>query len=97
MLVFQRKCFNAPLHQQALDDVKSIVRRNITDGVKDNALTLKGTCIIINYLKRIVQIHVVPYVKKIECFESISLLIYVLCSPNIVARTVCQLANRNDD
>lgn len=40
--MFQRKCFNAPLHQQALDDVKSIVKRNITDGVRDNALTLKG-------------------------------------------------------
>ncbi|XP_063443574.1 mitochondrial Rho GTPase 1-A-like isoform X1 [Mytilus trossulus] len=40
--LFQRKCFNAPLHQQALDDVKSIVKRNITDGVKENALTLKG-------------------------------------------------------
>jgi hypothetical protein len=77
VFVFQRKCFNAPLHQQALDDVKSIVRRNITDGVKDNALTLKGKCIMINYLRRIFQIHVVPYMKKIECFESISLLIYV--------------------
>jgi hypothetical protein len=50
---------------------KLLIRRNITDGVKDNALTLKGKCIIINYLRRIFQIHVVPYVKKIECFESI--------------------------
>lgn len=40
--MFQRKCFNAPLHPQALEDVKAIVKRHITDGVKDNALTLKG-------------------------------------------------------
>ncbi|XP_069122732.1 mitochondrial Rho GTPase 1-A-like isoform X1 [Argopecten irradians] len=40
--LFQRKCFNAPLQPQALEDVKSIVRRNITDGIIDNGITLKG-------------------------------------------------------
>ncbi|KAK3585182.1 hypothetical protein CHS0354_001817 [Potamilus streckersoni] len=44
--LFQRKCFNAPLHTQALEDVKSIVRKHITDGVIDrghyNGLSLKG-------------------------------------------------------
>ncbi|KAJ8319335.1 hypothetical protein KUTeg_004426 [Tegillarca granosa] len=29
--MFQRKCFNAPLHPQALEDVKAIVKRHITD------------------------------------------------------------------
>uniref|UniRef100_A0A665VB49 Mitochondrial Rho GTPase n=1 Tax=Echeneis naucrates TaxID=173247 RepID=A0A665VB49_ECHNA len=39
---FQRTCFNTPLAPQALEDVKNVVRRNMTDGVKDNGLTLKG-------------------------------------------------------
>lgn len=38
----QRTCFNMPLAPQALEDVKNVVRRNMTDGVKDNGLTLKG-------------------------------------------------------
>ncbi|NP_997869.1 mitochondrial Rho GTPase 1-A [Danio rerio] len=39
---FQRTCFNIPLAPQALEDVKNVVRKNMTDGVKDNGLTLKG-------------------------------------------------------
>uniref|UniRef100_A0A4W4EK07 Mitochondrial Rho GTPase n=1 Tax=Electrophorus electricus TaxID=8005 RepID=A0A4W4EK07_ELEEL len=39
---FQRTCFNMPLAPQALEDVKNVVRRNMTDGVKGNGLTLKG-------------------------------------------------------
>uniref|UniRef100_A0A8C4IUC9 Ras homolog family member T1a n=1 Tax=Dicentrarchus labrax TaxID=13489 RepID=A0A8C4IUC9_DICLA len=39
---FQKTCFNTPLAPQALEDVKNVVRRNMTDGVKDNGLTLKG-------------------------------------------------------
>uniref|UniRef100_A0A8C5CGE2 Mitochondrial Rho GTPase n=1 Tax=Gadus morhua TaxID=8049 RepID=A0A8C5CGE2_GADMO len=39
---FQRTCFNTPLAPQALEDVKNVVRRNMTDGVQDNGLTLKG-------------------------------------------------------
>uniref|UniRef100_A0A8D3BQ08 Ras homolog family member T1 n=1 Tax=Scophthalmus maximus TaxID=52904 RepID=A0A8D3BQ08_SCOMX len=39
---FQRTCFNTPLAPQALEDVKNVVRRNMTDGVKANGLTLKG-------------------------------------------------------
>lgn len=38
----QRTCFNTPLAPQALEDVKNVVRRNMTDGVQDNGLTLKG-------------------------------------------------------
>ncbi|KAG9350450.1 hypothetical protein JZ751_026813 [Albula glossodonta] len=39
---FQRTCFNTPLASQALEDVKNVVRKNMTDGVRDNGLTLKG-------------------------------------------------------
>ncbi|XP_037647944.1 mitochondrial Rho GTPase 1-A isoform X3 [Sebastes umbrosus] len=39
---FQRTCFNTPLAPQALEDVKNVVRRNMTDGVQDNGLSLKG-------------------------------------------------------
>uniref|UniRef100_M4AIU3 Mitochondrial Rho GTPase n=1 Tax=Xiphophorus maculatus TaxID=8083 RepID=M4AIU3_XIPMA len=39
---FQKTCFNTPLAPQALEDVKNVVRRNMTDGVRDNGLTLKG-------------------------------------------------------
>uniref|UniRef100_A0A671T0T5 Mitochondrial Rho GTPase n=1 Tax=Sinocyclocheilus anshuiensis TaxID=1608454 RepID=A0A671T0T5_9TELE len=39
---FQRTCFNIPLAPQALEDVKNVVRKNMSDGVKDNGLTLKG-------------------------------------------------------
>uniref|UniRef100_A0A8C2FBN2 Mitochondrial Rho GTPase n=2 Tax=Cyprinus carpio TaxID=7962 RepID=A0A8C2FBN2_CYPCA len=35
-------CFNIPLAPQALEDVKNVVRKNMSDGVKDNGLTLKG-------------------------------------------------------
>ncbi|KAG7281659.1 hypothetical protein CRUP_019171 [Coryphaenoides rupestris] len=39
---FQRTCFNSPLAPQALEDVKNVVRKNVSDGVRDNGLTLKG-------------------------------------------------------
>uniref|UniRef100_A0A673D173 Mitochondrial Rho GTPase n=1 Tax=Sphaeramia orbicularis TaxID=375764 RepID=A0A673D173_9TELE len=39
---FQRTCFNSPLEPQALEDVKSVVKKNLSDGVCDNGLTLKG-------------------------------------------------------
>ncbi|TRY56363.1 hypothetical protein DNTS_034964 [Danionella cerebrum] len=39
---FQKVCFNTPLAPQALEDVKNVVRKNVTDGVLDNGLTLKG-------------------------------------------------------
>ena len=43
VLVFvQRTCFNTPLAPQALEDVKNVVRRNMTDVVNDDGLTLKG-------------------------------------------------------
>lgn len=40
---FQRRCFNAPLQQQVLDDVKAVICKNISDGVSGNCITLKGT------------------------------------------------------
>uniref|UniRef100_A0A8B9LRE0 Mitochondrial Rho GTPase n=1 Tax=Astyanax mexicanus TaxID=7994 RepID=A0A8B9LRE0_ASTMX len=39
---FQRTCFNTPLPPQALEDVKNVVRKNTTDGVCEDGLTLKG-------------------------------------------------------
>ncbi|XP_063740208.1 mitochondrial Rho GTPase 1b isoform X3 [Eleginops maclovinus] len=39
---FQRTSFNIPLESQALEDVKNVVRKNLSDGVLDNGLTLKG-------------------------------------------------------
>lgn len=39
---FQQKCFNAPLHPQALEDVKAIVSRHTSDGIINNAISLKG-------------------------------------------------------
>ncbi|XP_022247922.1 mitochondrial Rho GTPase 1-like isoform X2 [Limulus polyphemus] len=39
---FQRRCFNAPLNPQALDDVKAIVKKNVDEGISNTGLTLKG-------------------------------------------------------
>nr|XP_033817120.1 mitochondrial Rho GTPase 1 isoform X2 [Geotrypetes seraphini] len=39
---FQRTCFHTPLAPQALEDVKNVVRKNLSDGVAGNGLTLKG-------------------------------------------------------
>lgn len=42
MNTFQKRCFNSPLQAQALEDVKSIVKRNTPDGIFDDGLTLSG-------------------------------------------------------
>ena len=42
LCIFQLKSFRAPLHSQSLEDVKAIVKRNISDGVINNGLSLKG-------------------------------------------------------
>ncbi|KAL8163783.1 UNVERIFIED_CONTAM: Mitochondrial Rho GTPase 1 [Gekko kuhli] len=47
---FQRICFNTPLAPQALEDVKNVVRKNLSDGVADNGLTLKVAQIEISSL-----------------------------------------------
>ncbi|XP_048256694.1 mitochondrial Rho GTPase 1-like isoform X1 [Haliotis rufescens] len=39
---FQQKCFNAPLHPQALEDVKAIVSRHTSEGICDDGISLKG-------------------------------------------------------
>ncbi|XP_068248108.1 mitochondrial Rho GTPase isoform X1 [Palaemon carinicauda] len=39
---FQRRCFNAPLNPQALEELKTVVQRNVSDGVHADCLTLRG-------------------------------------------------------
>ncbi|XP_059616035.1 mitochondrial Rho GTPase-like isoform X5 [Phlebotomus argentipes] len=39
---FQRRCFNAPLQPQVLDEVKAVLIKNIPDGIRHDAVTLKG-------------------------------------------------------
>lgn len=43
---FQIRCFNAPLQPQALQDVKNVVMKNITNGVLDNGLTMEGIVLL---------------------------------------------------
>jgi EF hand associated len=40
--IAQRRCFNVPLQPQALEDVKAVVRRQITDGIDHDGITEKG-------------------------------------------------------
>ena len=40
--ILQRRCFNVPLQPQALEDVKAVVRKHITDGVARDGITQKG-------------------------------------------------------
>ncbi|XP_055699811.1 mitochondrial Rho GTPase isoform X12 [Phlebotomus papatasi] len=39
---FQRRCFNAPLQPQVLDEVKAVLIKNVPDGIRQDAVTLKG-------------------------------------------------------
>lgn len=39
---FQRRCFNAPLQPQVLEEVKAVLLKNVPDGIADDAVTLKG-------------------------------------------------------
>ncbi|XP_023672342.2 mitochondrial Rho GTPase 2 [Paramormyrops kingsleyae] len=39
---FQKSCFGNPLAPQALEDVKTVVWKNTSDGIQDNGLTLNG-------------------------------------------------------
>ncbi|XP_037363729.1 mitochondrial Rho GTPase 2 isoform X2 [Talpa occidentalis] len=39
---FQKSCFGHPLAPQALEDVKTVVRRHVAGGVRDGRLTLDG-------------------------------------------------------
>jgi hypothetical protein len=54
---FQRHCFGAPLQPRVLDDVKVVLRKNISDGVVDNAITLRGT-----------SENIVLHIELIRCF-----------------------------
>ncbi len=40
--VTQRRCFNVPLQPQALEDVKAVVRKHITDGIVRDGITQRG-------------------------------------------------------
>ncbi|KAK7791917.1 hypothetical protein R5R35_005431 [Gryllus longicercus] len=39
---FQKRCFNAPLQPQVLDDVKAVLQKNLPDGVCRDSITLRG-------------------------------------------------------
>lgn len=39
---FQRRCFNAPLQPQVLEEVKAVLSKNVPEGVINDAVTLKG-------------------------------------------------------
>lgn len=39
---YQKRCFNAPLPKEALDEIKEFVKKNCTDGLANNGLTLQG-------------------------------------------------------
>ena len=41
-LPLQKKCFNAPLVAQSLQDVKAIVRKYCSAGISNDGLTLEG-------------------------------------------------------
>lgn len=41
--MFQKRCFDAPLRKEALQDIKSIISKNISDGISpDNKITISG-------------------------------------------------------
>lgn len=39
---FQRRCFNAPLQPQVLDEVKAVLIQNVPEGIFDDSVTLRG-------------------------------------------------------
>ncbi|XP_026480330.1 LOW QUALITY PROTEIN: mitochondrial Rho GTPase-like [Ctenocephalides felis] len=39
---FQRRCFNAPLQPQVLDEVKAVLQHNVPNGIENDSVTLKG-------------------------------------------------------
>lgn len=39
---FQKRCFNVPLQPQILEDVKSVIRKHLNDGLEKNSITLNG-------------------------------------------------------
>lgn len=40
--MFQKKCFDSPLHLQVLDEVKSVIAQNIAGGIENDCITVKG-------------------------------------------------------
>ncbi|XP_041977694.1 mitochondrial Rho GTPase isoform X1 [Aricia agestis] len=40
--IFQKKCFDTPLHLQVLDEVKSVIAQNIAGGIENDCITMKG-------------------------------------------------------
>lgn len=40
---FQKRCFDTPLRKEAMEDVKAVLRKNISGGVSpNNCITLTG-------------------------------------------------------
>jgi len=60
-------CFNTPLAPQALEDVKNVVSKNLTDGVHDNGLTLKGKAA---FVKLNTAYFFIPEKEYPDCFFS---------------------------
>ncbi len=84
-IALQRTCFNIPLAPQALEDVKNVVRKNMSDGVQDNGLTLKGEPsrktnvagftwipIVIILLKKIYIVHVCKFLMFLHLSGSVA-------------------------
>lgn len=40
--LFQKKCFDAPLQLQILDEVKSVIAQNVAGGIENESITMKG-------------------------------------------------------
>lgn len=71
---FQQWCFNTPLQPQVLVDVKAVLSKNITDGISEGCVTMKGERFnrVITYL---------PYsIVLIEKFEFQDLCTCSVCS-----------------
>ncbi|KGL80700.1 Mitochondrial Rho GTPase 1, partial [Tinamus guttatus] len=67
---FQRICFNTPLAPQALEDVKNVVRKNLSDGVADNGLTLKGFLFLHTlYYEEVRLVHFSPIMPFIPLYK----------------------------
>lgn len=54
----QKSCFGNPLAPQALEDVKTVVWKNTSDGVQDNGLTLNGKKNKKTVINRTYNVHV---------------------------------------
>nr|CAD7427095.1 unnamed protein product [Timema monikensis] len=68
---FQRRCFNAPLQPQVLEDVKAVLKKNLTDGIADECITLKGECFCVPDSDRVGCTVSVPDPDRVGCTVSV--------------------------